>query len=277
MRRVPASFLAVAALLASSPAALAAQGAQPATTAASATPADVPAAKLPAAREIIDRYVKAVGGREQILKHASRRETGTVEIPAAGITGQIVGVAAKPNRTATTMTIPGLGETRQGFDGAVAWSIDPMSGPRVLAGKELAQRRAESDFYDDLHDPKTYTSIETVDLVDFEGAKAYRVRLTRATGDTTFELFDPSTGLMVGSVATQQSPMGALVVTTVRADYKSFGGIMMPTHVTQKLPTGQQVTFTRSTVEFDAVPPSAFELPPEIKALAAGGAGEQKK
>lgn len=267
MRRVPASLLAAVALAASSPAALAAQ----------AAPAAAPAAKLPAAREILDRYVKAVGGREQIMKHSSRRETGTVEIPAAGITGQVVVVAAKPNKTAVTTTIPGLGESRQGFDGTVGWSIDPMSGPRLLSGKQLSQLRATSDFYDELHDAKSFASAETVELADFEGAKAYRVRLVRTSGDTTYEYFDPTTGLMTGSVMTQESPMGALVVTIVRADYKPFGGVSLPTRVTQKLPTGQAILFTLGTVEFDAVPPAAFELPPEIKALAAGGGAGEKK
>jgi hypothetical protein len=256
-------------LTALAPLALAAQGAA-APTAAATAPAAAPAA-LPAARELLDRYVAAIGGRDALMKHGSRRATGTLEIPAVGIKGEMVASAAKPDRMLVTVTLPGLGEMRQGFDGAVGWSIDPTQGPMVLSGKQLEQRRVQADFYGDLHETKSFRSMTTLDLVDFEGAKAYRVKLVRQSGDSLVELFDATSGLMVGTISTQESPMGALTITSVVSDYKPFGSVRMPTRITQKFPTGQQVTVTVTDVEFDAVPPAVFDLPAEIRALAGPG------
>ena len=39
---------------------------------------------LPDAREIIDRHIKAIGGREAILAHKSMHATGTLSVPGAG-------------------------------------------------------------------------------------------------------------------------------------------------------------------------------------------------
>lgn len=277
LRRLAASTTLALATLA--PAALTAQGLGAAALAAPAPappagdrPATTPV-KLPAAREVLDRYVKAIGGREEVMRHGSRRATGTLEIPAAGIKGDMVASAAKPNKMLVTVSLPGIGEMRQGFDGTVGWSIEPTQGPMVLAGRQLEQRRAQSDFYGDLHESKSYRAMETVDLVDFEGAKAYKVKLVRQSGDSLYELFDATSGLMVGTISTQDSPMGAMTITSVVGDYKSFGALRMPTRVTQKFPTGQQVTVTVNTVEFDTVPPTTFDLPTEIRTLA-GPAGK---
>lgn len=247
---------------------LLAQGTPAAATAAVA-PAAAPV-KLPAAREVLDRYVAAIGGRAALLEHSSRRVTGTLEIPAAGLTGAMTAVAARPNRLAVTITIPGLGDMRQGFDGAVAWSLDPTQGPMLLTGKQLEQRKTQAEFNGELHESKSYASMETIGLVDFNGAPAYKVRLVRASGDSTFELFDPKSGLMVGMITTQDSPMGSMTVTSTLGDYKRFGGIQVATRTTQLLGTGQTIGLTVSSVEYDVVDPTAFELPTEIKALAAG-------
>ena len=56
-------------------------------------PAKAPATAasgLPNARDVINKYIKAVGGREAILAHKSMHGTGTVSVPAQGMTGTLV-------------------------------------------------------------------------------------------------------------------------------------------------------------------------------------------
>ena len=45
-------------------------------------------------------------------------------------------VQVAPNKMQMMTTIPGVGAIQVGFDGTTGWSVDPMQGPRVLAGKE---------------------------------------------------------------------------------------------------------------------------------------------
>src|SRR5688500_1204264 len=235
-------------------------------TPAAAKPAAKPAASLPAPRQIIDKYVAAIGGRDALTKRSSSTMLGTFEMPAAGLRGDVVGRMAKPNRMVMSITFAGIGEIRNGFDGTTAWQIDPTSGPRVLEGTELSQARMQADFLAALHDEKNFMSMETVELADFEGKQAYTLRLIRAGGDTTFEYFDAESGLLVGTRATRDTQMGPMTATTVMTNYKDFGGIQMPTTTTVKT-MGQEIVMSVTSIEWDNVEPTAFELPPEIKVL----------
>src|SRR5258706_16181008 len=77
------------------------------------------ASELPDAREIINRHVKAIGGREAVLAHKSMHATGTLSIPSQGMSGpmEIFG-AANPDRVLVKTTVTGSGEAPEGFDGS---------------------------------------------------------------------------------------------------------------------------------------------------------------
>ena len=222
---------------------------------------------LPAPREIINRFIKAFGGRDALVKHTSMHSTGNFEIASMGMRGQMESFSAKPNRALIKVSFPGIGEMRQGFDGEVGWAIDPASGPTVLEGKQLAERRQDSDFQNMLHDPAKFSAMETVERVPFEGKDAYKVKLTRTSGEVYHEFFDVESGLLVGSIVARETAMGRIEATSVMSDYKRFGDILLPTRITQKGAVGE-IVITINSVEFDQVDPSIFELPAEIKALA---------
>ena len=60
--------------------------------------------------------------------------------------------------------------------------------------------------------------------------------------------------------------MGKVTTTSVEGDYKKFGNVLQATTMVQKM-MGVEQKLTLSTVEYDNVAPSAFELPAPIKAL----------
>ena len=228
--------------------------------------ADEPAKKLPAAKEVIAKYVKAIGGKEAILKQTSTHATGKFEMPAQGVSGTLEVFAAQPNKLLVKIDIAGFGKVSQGFDGKVGWTIDPAQGPMVLKDKMLEQISAESDFYGTLHDEKSYTSMETVELTKFEGKDCYKLKLVRKNGRESTEFYDVKTALLSGTVSTQDTALGALPVTSSVGEYREFGGVKMPTKVTQKIGPAEQV-LTITAVENNKVVEAEFELPAPIKTL----------
>ena len=70
---------------------------------------------LPDAREIINRHVQAIGGREAVLGHKSMHATGTLSVASAGISGpmEIFG-AANPNRVIVKTSVPGSATSWKG-------------------------------------------------------------------------------------------------------------------------------------------------------------------
>jgi len=224
-------------------------------------------AELPPAREVIDRYVEAIGGEELIRSFESRRATGTFEVQGQGLGGTVAIHSAAPDRLLVELEYEGVGAVHAGFDGEVGWSIDPITGPRVLSGQELEQLRDEADFYGDLHDPSRYASVETMSREEFAGHDTWKIRLERPSGRVYFEYYDVDSGLMVGNEGEQASMMGTLQVVSVIDGYQEFGGLLIATRVTQDFGMGQEAVTLLQTVEHDTVADEVFALPQEIQAL----------
>jgi hypothetical protein len=239
--------------------------ARPPKQAPSAPAADAQRA-LPPAREIIARHVKAIGGRAAILSHSSTRATGTVSVPSSGITGSLEMIAAKPNRSLVRFTLPGVGEMQEGFDGKVGWSMSSLMGPSLIEGKQLEERKLDSDFYSDLRESDQYESITTVERTTFEGRPCYKLRLVRKGGGEDYEFYDVQTGLRAGRTSTREMPMGTVTSTMVESDYRKFGNLLIASQVKQTA-MGTLMVLNLHSVEYDKVDAKAFEPPPAIKAL----------
>lgn len=225
------------------------------------------ASELPDAREIINRHIKAIGGREAILALKSMQATGTVSIPASGITGPMEMVhAPSPDRMVVKMSMPGIGDIMEGFDGSHGWSVNPMTGAMLKVGKELTQTKLDADFYGDLRDPEKYPQIKTVEKTTFDGRPCYKVSLKRIDGVEDFDFYDVASGLRAGSMNTRETFTGVVNMTSIESGYKKFGKMMVATLVTQQV-MGIEQKITLLTVEFDKVAPAAFEPPVAVKAL----------
>ena len=221
---------------------------------------------LPTAKSLIAKYIAAIGGREAILSHSSTRSTGTFTVTSAGLSGTIELFAAKPNKSLVKISMPGVGEITEGFDGTIGWTVSPMTGPMLLQGKQLEEKRFDTDFYGELHDEARYQSMTTVEKTEFDGRQCYKVRLVRKNGGEDFEFYDVATGLKAGRIATRETQMGTVTGTAVESDYRKFGKLLLPGTIKNSLMGVEQV-ITIQTIEFDGVAASAFEAPAEIKAL----------
>src|SRR5213595_3035704 len=126
-------------------------------TATPAKPAST--VKLPTAQEVLDKYVKAIGGRDAMTKIKSWKSTGTVELAPMGVSGTVESISAAPGRSLTKMNLAGLGEFVEGFDGTTAWSVNPIQGNREKTGAELAQTKLTNIFNRDLNLEKYYSKL----------------------------------------------------------------------------------------------------------------------
>jgi len=225
------------------------------------------ASELPAARELINRHIKAIGGREAILSHTSMHATGTLSVPSSGMTGEMeIFAAAKPNRIYVKTTVKDIGEISEGFDGSHAWSVTPMTGPMLKVGKDLQQTKFDAEFYGDLRDPALYPDVKTLEKTTFDGRPCYKVSLKRIDGVEDFDYYDAATGLRAGSTHTRETVMGTMTISTIEGGYKKFGNMSQATTMTQQV-MGVEQRITLLTIEYDKVPASALEPPAAVKSL----------
>jgi len=221
---------------------------------------------LPSARSVIDRHVKAIGGRAAILAHTSSHATGTFSMPAQNITGALDVYGAKPDKSLVKINLGGIGDLVEGFDSTNGWILQPMTGPMLKEGHELAEKKFDADFYSDLHEPGRYASMKTVEKMPFDGRPCYKVSLVRKDGGEDIEYYDVETGLKAGASGTRQTAMGPITATQTLSDYKKFGDLLVPTTMKQSQ-MGVEQLLTITAFEWDNVPPSTFDAPAQIKAL----------
>ena len=243
-------------------------GAPPAhaQSATATVPKTADTAALPDAKTILERHVEAVGGRKALAARNSVKTTGTIEIPANGITGTLEAYSARPNKMFIKQSLAGVGEITEGFDGTNGWSINPVTGPTLLTGEELAQRAFDSDFDSTLNAATRFTSMKTLEKTQFDGRECYKVALVRKDGAEDIEFYDVATGLKAGTTGTRKTQMGPITSTQTVKEYKKFGDLLQPTVIAQSA-MGVELTITFKTYEYDTVQPSVFEPPAPIKAL----------
>jgi hypothetical protein len=231
---------------------------------------DLPAAgqgPLPEARDIVARHVTAIGGAPAFAAVSSIRLRGRLEIPAQKIAGDLEVLSARPNRMLYRVTVPGIGRIENGYDGAVGWSISPVAGPELLAGRQLTEAADDAWFDAPLHAPSHVRELTTVARTQFDGREAFKLRVVFASGSEQMEYFDVATGLQIGSEAARATPQGVVQTVNILRDYRKCGALMHAgTFVQRALGFEQVVTLT--SCEYNVVPVSAFEPPAEVKALA---------
>jgi len=220
---------------------------------------------LPPATTLLAKYASAIGG-PALMKAQQITTKGGMAMVAAGINATFEMLQLAPNRMQMQTTIPGVGAIQVGYDGTIAWSMDPMQGPRLLTGKELEQIREDADPRATARSADLFSAVQTVADTTMGGERCYLVKLTWKSGRETFDCYSPTTGLMVASKSVQQTAMGAIPVETVYSEYKKFGDFTMPTRTTQSM-MGQQQVITISSVEVGTGVGAKIVPPPEITAL----------
>jgi hypothetical protein len=194
---------------------------------------------------------------------------GIFALTAMGLEGEFVLVTRPPNRQRMDITLPGIGELQQGFDGEVGWSVNPIAGPQLMSGGELEQIREQSSLQASLRDPSVVPGRETISEARYGGEACWKVRLTWASGRTSYDCYSVETGLLVASEMTQESAMGAVDAVTIYRDYTMFDGRLMPARMIQSA-AGQDTELRILEVSFEEVPESRVAPPQVIRTLRGG-------
>ena len=227
-------------------------------------------------RDALKRYIDAVGGAAAVDAVHSFAVDGTYRLDSAGLEGTITLRFQRPDKLLFRVEIEGFGKLENGFDGEVAWRLDPRTGPSVLEGEEAdATRKWLARGFSLLPSLAAFRSIGPAQSSEHEGAVCTRVTLTlAATGESYSDCFDPQTGLLVGRTETLSTPRGPEEMLGSMAEYRRFGDLLIATRWSHR--AGSQTwSATYDKVELNRVDPSVFTPPAEIRALVDAAAEEE--
>jgi len=219
-------------------------------------------AKLPPVSEVLNAYVKAIGGRPAREKITSMSTKGTVEMLPMGVKGTFESVAAEPYLTFTRMNMAGLGEFLDGFDGTTAWAINPIQGSRNKTAAEVAQQKILRDFHRATNLDKLYKSLTVTGIEKVGGSDAYVVKAeAEGLAAPTLMYFDTKTGLLLRTDSTFVAPEGNQPVKMFYEDYRTVDGVQIPFKVRSQL-TGFEMVLTATEVKTNVpVKPEVFAKP----------------
>jgi hypothetical protein len=212
---------------------------------------------------VLDRYKHALGGVDAIEKVQSVTVRGEVE--GTGMTGKATfAYYAKPFKTLLKVTRADGTEVISGFDGRVSWSIHPQ-GASIDKNTALDAVRRDADLQYALHQPDYFKKLDFAGVTDFEGHRCYWLHGITRWGKDNNQFYDVETGLLVG-YRFQSDDKSAAVTIVLFQDYKNFGGPLMATKRISRA-GNQSQSFTFTSVTYEPLAASVFELPPAVKAL----------
>jgi hypothetical protein len=239
----------------------------PVAPASSEPKGKAPAADLPAAKAVFEKYIEAIGGREKLKAVQTRVVKMTLEMPAQGMKGTVQMYQEAPAKAFTETKIENVGEFKQGSDGDTVWESNQMMGTRLITGKEKSLYLRNLRFNADYDYENQYKEMTTTGVEKFGDSTAYVVELKTPDDMKETRLFDKDTGLLVGLRMTAQTQMGEMANETSFTDYRSVSGIKMPFKQKVKMAGAEMSTTVESAELGVKIPEEKFALPQDVKDL----------
>jgi hypothetical protein len=203
----------------------------PAAAAAAAKP---PA--LPAADDIIAKYVAALGGEAAIRKVTSRVVVGTLDYGEVGGAGGVEEAKAVPfelDQKSPNMSVlfnrDPKDMTASGYDGTAAWMQNAAGKVGDLTGTKLGRAKRNADLYEPLDLKKEYFRLNVAGIEKIDGHDTYKV-LANPAGEPAVELyFDTQSGLLVRKIFYDPNPVGQDPTNVDYSDYRATpNGVKFP-------------------------------------------------
>jgi zinc protease len=223
------------------------------------------AVPMPTVDEILERNIRALGGKTALLKVTTRSLKGTVRMSGIAVKIPWQLLAKAPNKSLSLLGASGQAEL-EGFDGRVAWSKAPLGPVKEKTGDELALMKREYEFYRELKLKSLYTELSLVGTETVEGRKAFVLEAKPATGYPERYYYDADTALLLRYDSAFESAGGKVSLRRFFQDYRNLEGVVVPYGVRVEVshPKLEDTTLTVQCTEIKHNVPmddSQFEKP----------------
>lgn len=209
------------------------------------------------AQDVLDAYVKAIGGKAAVEKVKDLKLDYATKVQ--GKDASMTEYYKLPNKYATEMKMGEMVLQKLVFDGTRGM-MKNMAGEKELEDTDLGDLRAKAYAFPELHYVEMEQVATLMGIVDINGVKAYRINVKTLSGAQFDEYYDTTTGLKVRKKEYQtQEGGGGFQVVTDYSDYSPEGGVMFPHILKQKGGMDLTLSATRITVN-KGIPTSVFSM-----------------
>ncbi|ULQ50989.1 outer membrane lipoprotein-sorting protein [Flavihumibacter fluvii] len=205
------------------------------------------------ADEVVDKYLNAIGGKENWKKVNSVITEGAMQVQGADVT--VVSTAVQGKGSRQDISVMGM-TGYQIITPTEGWSYMPFQGQTKAepATAEMVKMGADQlDVQGALVDYKTKGhSIELLGKEDVDGTECHKLKITYKSGKIDTYFIDPATYLLVKSISKQSINGQEMELTSAFSNYqKTPEGIMIPMAVTVPLGPGLSADMTVKKIEIN--------------------------
>lgn len=220
-----------------------------------------PEAPLPSVKQILDRYVQAIGGVEALTKITTRIAKGS-RIGADNVLVPEEVYQKAPDKMLTVTSYPQV-VFSNGFNGTAAWGHSSREGLTPLPDQLLAELKREAVFYKELKTEELYSKLNVTGKVAVRDSDAYVIDAKPINGPSEKLFFDVRTGLLVRRYTESDTPLGKLPLQTDYEDFREINGIKQPFLIHWSMPGrvwGRKIDEVKQNVPLDD---AKFNPPPK--------------
>jgi|CZKP01.1.fsa_nt_gi hypothetical protein len=217
------------------------------------------------AEEIVNKYIHAIGGLENIQAIKTIKLTG--KVTAGGMDIPFTQTCKRPQMVLMESTIQGM-TMKQAFDGIQGWTINPFMGkkdPDVMSKDAAKAIQRNADFEGQLINYKDKGSkIELIGKEDLGGSQVYNIKLTDKNNDTTSYYIDADSYLVVKQNDKLKFDTKEIFSESILSNYKQVNGVMFPFSIESKSPDnpmGSAKIIVESIEINNTVDDSIFKMP----------------
>ena len=194
-----------------------------------ANPAAQGRTNLPSADDVIEKYIRGVGGAAAIQNVLSRVESGTVTF-GVGPPFPIEILSKSPSRQAMIVHLP-AGDSFTVFDSQNGWFRSPAGPVRDMPQADIEGAKLDADLQFPFNVEKTFQQLRVIRTERISDHDAILLFATNSSGPPLELYFDRETGLLLRQLRFGSSPVGLNPTQIDYDDYKTFDGVQVPLHL----------------------------------------------
>lgn len=180
--------------------------------------------------EILNHYLKTVGGLEKIQTVQTLRRTGKY-IGGGGFEAVLMRENKRGSSVRDEFSLQGM-TAIVAYDGKTGWKIEPWNGkkdPEALGEEEMKSIVEEADFDGPLVNyQQKGNKVEFIGMDKFEGTDTFKLKVTRPNGDVYVYYLDTDYYVPI-KIDTRRLVRGAeREYETALGDYKEVAGWYLP-------------------------------------------------
>ena len=213
------------------------------------------------ALQVIENYIKAIGGREKLA--AVKAIDNTYSIDMTAMMGMVLTYreVIDNGKYYSALIGQGMHFVKEIFDGS-AGVREQIGQPRAaMESHDIAEKKEDALPFPELRYQESGYKIEVTDAEEINGKPAYKLSITKPSGTRTEAYFDFESHLKVKEVKTEVIEGAADVTTIDISDYKNVDGVLIPHILTVSGPLPQPMVMKATSVKINPqVDQSLFKI-----------------